>query len=150
MLAPERPPTIPCAEECVQSYASRVGVTTTDVERWIKNGLPVFRGRDNQLMIPAWHADQWVLKHRPQRTRKIYFIRSGASGPIKIGITREISTRIQELQTGNPERLHLLGRLLGGRFEESELHRRFADHRIHSEWFRPVPELLDFIEEYAQ
>jgi len=74
----------------------------------------------------------------------VYFIRSGARGPVKIGYTRkDPSARLADLQTGSPVRLRLLGFMPGAPADERSLHRRFASLRLLGEWFHPSRELLD-------
>lgn len=72
----------------------------------------------------------------------VYFLQDGPGGLVKIGFTKHLRARIAELQCGHANRLQLLGTWFGGRKEERELHRRFARHRVHGEWFTPVPEIL--------
>ena len=80
-------------------------------------------------------------------TSWVYFLRSGEAGPIKIGYTGTTpNARLSALQTGNPEPLRLIGAVPGTMADESRLHDRFASVRLQGEWFRPVPELLNFIE----
>jgi hypothetical protein len=80
-------------------------------------------------------------------TSWVYFLRSGETGPIKIGYTGTTpNARLSALQTGNPEPLRLIGAVPGTMADESRLHDRFSGARIQGEWFRPVPELLAFIE----
>lgn len=78
----------------------------------------------------------------------IYFIRAEGVGHIKIGWTEgtEAVARLRDLQVGSPVPLTCLKTIPGGRELEQELHRRFAAAHVHGEWFRPVPDLLKFIE----
>lgn len=71
----------------------------------------------------------------------IYFIGS-EFGPIKIGISRDVARRLVTLQCGSPIPLRVLAVTNGGRDAEREYHQRFADFRLHSEWFSPAPEIL--------
>ncbi len=77
--------------------------------------------------------------------RWTYFIQSGVDGPIKIGFTskEDPQERLRDLQTGNPEQLHLIAIIAGN--VERELHEQFKNDRISGEWFHPSPELLTFI-----
>lgn len=76
----------------------------------------------------------------------IYFIQNGQDKHIKIGFTQQQpKKRLKELQTGSPHKLKMLRVVEGGRLKESELHERFAHLRVNGEWFRPDPELLDYI-----
>jgi len=64
----------------------------------------------------------------------VYFIRA-ESGQIKIGVSVDVVERLQDLQSASPSRLELLGTVSGGLREEGRLHRKFAAHRLHGEWF---------------
>lgn len=77
----------------------------------------------------------------------IYFAQAEEIGSIKIGYTGDTDARprLQDVQVGCPARLVLLGTIPGTRETETDLHRRFAFAHIHGDWFRPMPELLQFI-----
>lgn len=76
----------------------------------------------------------------------IYFIQDEVTTHIKIGFTdHPPEDRVAQLQTGSPSKLVLLASCVGDRSTEDELHERFKDARVHGEWFRPVPALLQFI-----
>ena len=67
-------------------------------------------------------------------------------GNIKIGTSFDVEARLRSCQTGNPRDLQVLGVMAGGCEIESVLHRKFKQHRIRGEWFRPAKRLLVFIE----
>lgn len=76
----------------------------------------------------------------------VYFVQGIDFGPIKIGYTSCLSTRLRELQSGNPVALRLIGVIPSrGRILEDALHKYFTDIRHHGEWFLPREELLVFI-----
>lgn len=77
----------------------------------------------------------------------IYFIQSARGGPIKIGMTAgQPLHRMASLQTGFPYELRLLGVISDADdSREAEIHQQFSHLRIRGEWFRPAPDLLDFI-----
>jgi hypothetical protein len=68
---------------------------------------------------------------------RVYFVQSGAAGPIKIGWAASVRKRLALLQIGNPETLRLLAVAPGDAELEALLHLRFGDHRIRGEWFAP-------------
>lgn len=72
----------------------------------------------------------------------MYFIQRGEHGPIKIGVSTDVTGRLRSLQVGFLDPLVLLGTLPGGADLEQALHDRFRDQRVEGEWFRPSPELL--------
>jgi hypothetical protein len=88
-------------------------------------------------------------RERRERTRekkaRVYFIQGEGGGPIKIGKAARIDRRIAGLHTVSPVKLVLLGHIPGGYPVEGKMHKRFAEHRLHGEWFHPAPELLEFI-----
>jgi hypothetical protein len=70
-------------------------------------------------------------------TPSVYFIQSGYSGPVKIGVASSPKKRLAQLQTGNPEKLVIVKVIKGKGIDyERELHRIFADYHIRDEWFR--------------
>lgn len=81
-------------------------------------------------------------------TRYVYFIRCGASGPIKIGSAYDVAKRIVGLQTAHFEKLTLLGS--SEVLVEFDVHERFADLRMRGEWFSVSRSLLAFIDQHCQ
>lgn len=78
-------------------------------------------------------------------TGKMYFVQA-ESGPIKIGFTtKRMPGRLQELQCGSHETLRVLAAVESTPDEEKRTHDMFVHLRIRGEWFRPLPELLEFI-----
>ena len=76
----------------------------------------------------------------------VYFVQAGVFGPIKIGHTdSDPQKRIATIQTAHHEKLRLLACVQGSRADERALHQRFAEFRLHGEWFQASPELLDCI-----
>lgn len=79
-------------------------------------------------------------------TEHVYFAQLTTGGPIKIGMAKRLRTRMFALQSGCPYPLQVLYAMPeAGYKEEAALHRRFADQRLHGEWFRPAPKLRDLI-----
>lgn len=80
----------------------------------------------------------------------LYFIQA-ENGPIKIGITGNVEKRLVSLKTHNPYDLtvlhvQLFDDMVMAREQEKSLHHRFQGCRINREWFKPSPELMEFIE----
>jgi len=92
--------------------------------------------------------------NRPIPTDKapiVYVIRSVNGGPVKVGRTTlgRLGARLAEIQTGHPERLHIVTTLHGGAECETTLHAALEDWRIHGgEWFDA--DALSFIVEYQR
>jgi len=76
----------------------------------------------------------------------IYFIQGESGGPIKIGYTTDIYQRLKNLQSGHTDVLKLL-LMVPGNFEyEHGLQDYFKECRLNGEWFKPEPQLLQYIE----
>ncbi|MES3013901.1 MAG: GIY-YIG nuclease family protein [Pseudomonadota bacterium] len=75
----------------------------------------------------------------------VYFLQAGDGGPIKIGFASDPMQRARSLQTGNHEQVYLLATAPGSLQDEHGLHARFAHLNSRGEWFRPEPELMQFI-----
>ena len=76
--------------------------------------------------------------------RDLYVIRSGTS--VKIGVSDYPERRIADIQKTNPVPIEVLAILEGRGPEEKRLHKRFAKHRIHGEWFKYQGDLRWWIE----
>ncbi|WP_318201060.1 GIY-YIG nuclease family protein [Streptomyces sp. SCL15-4] len=68
-------------------------------------------------------------------SRWVYLIGSTLTRPVKIGVTKNVAARLDDLRVGSPVPLHLIWKTRGGRALESGLHEYFAPYRIHGEWF---------------
>lgn len=75
----------------------------------------------------------------------IYFAQAVSGGDIKIGTTDRWSQRRPNLEGELGFKLVALGIMDGAEPVEKSLHRQFSHLRVRGEWFRPDPELLDFI-----
>lgn len=80
--------------------------------------------------------------------RRVYFISAGGKA-IKIGYSDNVMSRVGNIQTGNHEKLELLGCTFGDTSEEKRLHEKFRHHSIHYEWFHQHDEILDYIKSYC-
>lgn len=79
----------------------------------------------------------------------IYFIKEEENNNVKIGVSVNPVQRLQELQTGSPYKLIMIGFIEGGADEEKNIHREFAEERIreNGEWFRPSERLTTYIKQ---
>jgi len=75
----------------------------------------------------------------------VYFIQRPSDGAIKIGVSNSIRRRVYQLKIESGEDLKVLGIFAGDRKTEKELHAKFDDLRIVSEWFTPDALLLEYI-----
>lgn len=96
-----------------------------------------------RAFLGAWQA--WQIGDTGSRTW-IYFIQDAVTRSIKIGSANQPALRLAQLQVGNGSPLLLLATMSGTRTDESRLHHRFKRYRLRGEWFRPAPELLQFID----
>lgn len=91
------------------------------------------------------HLHRLGCEHNPCET-VVYAIQQGIGGPIKIGLTKSVETRLKSLQTANPFPLRLLGTIVGNDLTEAHLHQFFDEYRLVGEWFHPSKECLQLIE----
>lgn len=80
----------------------------------------------------------------------IYVIQEGEDGPIKLGCSKHPRKRMQELQVGNPNRLHLILQRKGDRLDEKRLHHMLSVHHLSGEWFEycfPVRTIIEELNE---
>jgi hypothetical protein len=83
----------------------------------------------------------------------IYFVQCVDGGPVKIGTTADLDSRLRTLESHYGRPLALLATMPGGRDEERAVHERFAHLRLNGkshrgrqpEQFRPGPDLMNFI-----
>jgi len=69
------------------------------------------------------------------------------SGEIKIGRSTMPHERVKEIAMRSPCEVRLIA-FWPSRFdEENDLHQRFAQYRVYREWFTPVFELAEFVEQ---
>ena len=76
----------------------------------------------------------------------VYFISAEGMDFIKIGVSKDLPTRLKRMQTGSPHRFQVLRTVKGEQAHELALHKRFAHLKHDREWFRADLELLQFIE----
>jgi hypothetical protein len=85
-----------------------------------------------------------------RRYSTVYFIQAADGFPIKIGVSINLMRRLTDLRHASGLHLKVLGVIRDGTREtEQALHRRFNEGRLVGEWFRPDPDLLEYIREQA-
>jgi len=89
-----------------------------------------------------------IKKQRARLNPKgqIYFAQVDGRGPIKIGFSIKVNSRLASLRIGTAKDLRLLRTMDGTPRHERELHARFHKYRIRGEWFRFTGELRDFVQ----
>ena len=81
----------------------------------------------------------------------VYFIQEEETGRIKIGFSeKHPEGRLKDFQTGNPNKLILLGYIEGTPQDESNLHQEFSQERIRNEWFKSSPRVKVRIKELLE
>jgi len=87
----------------------------------------------------------------------VYFIQEEETGRIKIGFSeKHPKGRLKDFQTGNSNKLILLGYIEGTLQNESNLHKEFSKERIRKgnekgkEWFESSPRLKERIKELLE
>jgi hypothetical protein len=93
---------------------------------------------------------QWKNNHakraKLERSRGfIYFIQAGNDGPIKIGWSEDVRSRLKQLKTANALPLKLLGSIEGTQEVEQFCHKLFSHLLVDGEWFNPDTSLLEMI-----
>lgn len=118
--------------------------------RWMATTYPDLETAARQTDAKT-ERDRWMRPRKPPRAGKpgdeVYFAYSG--GLVKIGVSQNIRRRLHSFKTAAPVPVLLVGRMSGSTTLETELHRRFAPHRSHGEWFRLSDDLRQFILELA-
>ncbi|MYY80869.1 MULTISPECIES: GIY-YIG nuclease family protein [unclassified Streptomyces] len=66
---------------------------------------------------------------------QVYVIGARDGLTVKIGVTRSLEKRLQQIQNMCPIRVEVLWHTAGGRVLEKALHAHFACQRSHGEWF---------------
>jgi phage anti-repressor protein len=67
----------------------------------------------------------------------VYAIREVETGRVKIGISKNPSSRLKQLQTGNPNTLEISAIIEADSFsDERAAHTKVIDHHIRGEWFK--------------
>jgi transcriptional regulator with XRE-family HTH domain len=75
-------------------------------------------------------------------TSKVYFIRAGKDGPVKIGVAFDTEQRRKDLQVANHADLTVIRTVKGTSREENQAHKKFAHLCIRGEWFAFDQEML--------
>jgi hypothetical protein len=80
----------------------------------------------------------------------VYFVRAvGMRGPVKIGWAKDPQSRLKMAGTWSPVPLEIAAVAPGPGTLETTLHKCFAEHHLHGEWFHCCEELQTGIERLA-
>lgn len=75
----------------------------------------------------------------------IYFIGIKGFNYVKIGVTKNLKTRLEHLNNGSPFELEVLLIIDGNILVEQHLHNKFQQYRYKNEWFILSDEIINFI-----
>lgn len=81
-----------------------------------------------------------ALRNPWKGSERVYFVRR-ADGMVKIGRTKDVDRRMNEIRVACPEAV-LLATCVGDRALEYRLHQRFHDAHSAGEWFHPTADVL--------
>lgn len=122
-------------------------LTISAICAWLHTWAPA----DTHLVTPGGRTHQLNANKIGNQAHFIYFIFNDDSNAIKIGRAKNVSNRLQALQTSSPAVLQLLktisveGLAAAQRLEES-LHEQFKELRLNGEWFRADTSLKEYID----
>lgn len=91
--------------------------------------------KDWGLPVDAVWTNTPVRTPDAERSSIVYLIGSPESRLVKIGRSDDVPRRLADIQRMSPVPLTVLWATPGGAELEARLHRRFAGHRRHGEWF---------------
>jgi Meiotically Up-regulated Gene 113 (MUG113) protein len=100
---------------------------------------------DMAIWVPPPNDDELARLASRDVGMVVYFLQGETGGNIKIGYAGDVAARVATFQPGSPVKLCILATQPGGQPLEAALHRRFAAHRLHGEWFAPCEDLLAYI-----
>ena len=77
---------------------------------------------------------------------RLYFLQVAGGGPIKIGYTRDVRSRLTSLGAWSPWPLEVLHAIEAPPIAEVYCLELFRAHKMRGEWCHPAPEILQFID----
>lgn len=111
-------------------------------QKHLDRALKYFSG---QLGLdPLYHMKHDVQLH--YETAWTYFVGSREQEVVKIGVTTRLKSRMSALRNSSPIPIKLFAVAFGSSDIEPCLHDRFAESRLHGEWFKLTDEINDCIE----
>ncbi|MCR4338789.1 MAG: GIY-YIG nuclease family protein [Gemmatimonadaceae bacterium] len=91
------------------------------------------------------------IEDDPRELGSVYFIWSPETHEIKIGRSLRPDARLRHLQSAHPHELKLLRTVPGGPIVERVFHAKYAEQRLHGEWFDDsiIDDLLSLLSDVA-
>lgn len=77
----------------------------------------------------------------------VYVVQQNETGPVKVGCTINLHSRINLLTTASAYPIRVLAIERGGRNTERKIHEAISEYRLQGEWFKCTPEVVNTIEE---
>lgn len=94
-----------------------------------------------------------IARRRTPINGWVYFLLGEDTGRFKIGHAKDVEKRLKACQVGCSERLGVYGVIpaVDPAKLERAIHKRFARHRLHGEWFKDAGdfEIADFVDAYG-
>jgi len=106
--------------------------------------MPVIYEEKDPKRIEGW-AGHIRRERGPNASYGVVYFVGPASGPIKIGFTRDFSSRMAKLQSMCPFPLVVWAAIEGTTLCEADLHKAHAEDRLHGEWFSLTPAIAHLI-----
>lgn len=115
-------------------------------QKHLDRALKYFTGQMG--LDPLYHMKHDVQLH--YNTAWTYLVGSREQEVVKIGVTTRLKTRMSSLRNSSPIPIKLFAVAFGSPEIEMVLHDRFAESRLHGEWFKLTDEIDDCIEALKQ
>jgi len=131
-----------------QELAREAGVGTSTIDRAIAVEKA---GRSDEVIAGKRTATEVIAEEKSKSEGMplvgVYFLKSEHSGRIKIGFSRQLPRRIDEIKGASPEPVELLHVIPDASPDlESALHDKFHNLRIGGEWFEGSQDLLEYVD----
>lgn len=135
----------------VSTAAEMLGVKPSDVLRYRRSGWlrAAGVGPGLRIFVSSINAlKEWRSLKDFKPSGYVYLARLGLYH--KIGIAKDVSSRISGIQIGHPDTIELVHTIPTNdmRRAESMLHQEFAAQRVRGEWFGLQPEHIAAIRSY--
>jgi len=137
--------------EIVRSGSEKAG-TASSLISWFMTNQSWSDKQRNFAKALVFEKD--MAKRKQRRTVTKYYLYAISDGrAVKIGFSMNVRRRLQEMQTGHPDKMVLLWKYLVGPTsaiaaqQEKKLHRFCKKYAIRGEWF--TPECMLLVEQFA-
>lgn len=120
----------------ISHVVKKTGFTAVEILNAIKNSLVTYYDIGNVLFL---HPEDVLALSARDDYGFVYAV--GFARYVKIGFTKDIESRLAQLQTAAPLDLTVYRTMRGCQRDERNLHARFKNSRLRGEWFmmdRPV------------